>query len=167
MAARFVFKLKAVLELRERAERDRKIAVADLQRQMQQTIERAHAIQHDMVVTRHAIRTDLTPGASIPLNDVRMRATGSLSSMVELQRLALHAAGLQQKLAGARAELAQATMKRKAVEILREKGLAAFNAERNRREASEMDDLAIMRAGASGSLGDSAPGDGDEHEFKG
>ncbi len=149
MARKFYFELEVVLQMRVRAEQERQKEVAHLEAQRQQLMDQAVSMQRSMVLSRDLMRDQLSSGGTVRIDDIRAQASGSLHTMIELQRVALRAAGLHQKLNVARQQLLGASVQRKAVQTLREKQLSRWKADIERRETAELDDLVLMRAGAS------------------
>ncbi len=149
MARKFRFELEVVLQMRIRAEQERQKEVASLEAQRQQLMDQAVSMQRSMVLSRDLMRNQLSSGGTVRIDDIRAQASGSLHTMIELQRVALRAAGLHQKLNVARQQLLAASVQRKAVQTLREKQLARWKADIERRETAELDDLVLMRAGAA------------------
>lgn len=146
--ARFIFELQAVLEQRQRLERQRQRAVAEIERQRVAVEQRARQIQTRLAGGRRAMRGSLSrQGEPVAMDEVRMQATASLHDLIALQRVALEMAGVQQRLVAARQVLMQAVVARKAVERLRARRLEQWRLEMSRREAAAMDDLTVMRHG--------------------
>jgi flagellar export protein FliJ len=152
VAKKFRFELEVVLRMRVRAEQERQKEVARLETQRQQLMDQAIKMQRSMVLSRDLMRGQLSAGSSVRIDDIRAQASGSLHTMIELQRVALQAAGLHQKLAIARQQLLAATVQRKAVQTLKDKQLARWKMDAERRETAELDDLVLMRAGSVGDV---------------
>lgn len=147
MARGFIFELEVVLEDRQRKEQQKQKAVALLEIERQRLLSEAVQLQRSMVMSREVLRDQLGAAARVDVGSVRMQANSSLHAMIDLQRVALKAAGVQQKLNGARAELMAAAVAKKAVETLKAKRYAEWRREQDRKEAAELDDLVLMRAG--------------------
>lgn len=145
----FQFELEPVLEHRRRLERERQGSLARAQAERLAIEDRARRIQAMIASGKQAAREALAPGAApggVAIAVVRFAAHGSLHLTVQLQRLALEAAGVQQRINAARGELLRATVARKAVETLRERRYKLwFEAER-RRESAELDEINTARA---------------------
>jgi flagellar FliJ protein len=144
--AGFRFKLEAVLELRRREERDRQLVVASLEHDRLALEERIRSLQRGIVQERHDLRDRLGGGDVIQFANVRVQANAGLHMVARAQRAVLELAGVHQRLDAARAKLLEATRKRKAVEVLRDRRFDEWRREQSRREAAEMDELAVMAA---------------------
>lgn len=143
--ARFEFNLETALEQRRRVERERQTAVARLEQARLSAQGRVAAVQQRLVQEREQMRSMLGGGA-VPVSGVRLQATAGLRGIAELRALAVELAGVYKRLETARAELLSAAVARKAVEKLRDKQLARWKSEQERRESAELDDLTLMRA---------------------
>ena len=155
--ARFVFSLEAALEQRRRVERDRQLAVAKLERDRVAIEERVKAVQGRLTQERNDMRTMLGgpagTGTRVAVTSIRLQATAGIHGIVELRTLAIELAGVLKRLETARAHLMAAAVARKAVEKLREQQLNRWKLEQAHKEAAELDDLTLMRAGhANGTL---------------
>lgn len=160
--ARFVFSLESALEQRRRVERERQLAVARLEQSRVRIEARVRGVQDRLMLERDELRAMLGPspgvggagaggGVSVHVPSVRRQATAGLHGLSELRTLAVELAGVLQRLEGARQQLLAAAVARKAVEKLRERRLAEWKREQERKEASELDDLTLMRgAGSAG-----------------
>lgn len=155
--AKFVFELESVLDLRRGVERSKQLAVADLERQRLAIEERIREFQRQITVERRDLQAHLTaeraaesdfggaPG--VDLGAVRLQANTSLHLVAKAHQEVLRLAGLHRKLDAARLELLKAATDRKAVEVLRQRRLEAWNAEQRRREDMALDEISTMRAG--------------------
>ncbi len=151
----FHFQLEPVLEMRRNAERQRQLALAKIQIQRVELDQRIARVQQGVVTQRTDLRellgapVDGTATTAVDLGLVRLQAATSLHAVLQLRRLAIEAAGVYQRTEAARAELLKATVARKAVEHLRTKALARWRDQLRRKEAAELDDLALMRTVAA------------------
>ncbi len=145
--ARFRFRLQPVLAQREREERDRMVAVAALERERVALEERIRACQGRIAAGRSDITSALS-GGRVDLGAARMQAGATLRDDQEARRAVLELAGVHKRLGSARAELAAAATRRRAIELLRDRDLERFRAEENRRETVDLDDLVVMRHGS-------------------
>ena len=143
--AQFRFRLQTVLEQRERDERDQQMVVAAIERDRLALESRIRNCQLQIDQERRTLSKALGPGQSVDLSQVRMQAGAALNYHFDAQRTVLELAGVFQKLKEARALLAKAAARKKAVELLREQHLEAFNKEQSRRENNELDDMTVMR----------------------
>ncbi len=147
--ARFRFRLQPVLDQRAREEKDRMRAVAELEREKMAIEGRIRACQHRIVAGRREI-TGALAGGPVDLAGARLQAGATMRDDQQARRAVIELAGVMRRLEGARADLIAAAARRRAIEILRERDLERFRADENRREASDLDDLMVMRTrGAS------------------
>lgn len=156
--AKFRFKLEPLLDQRRNAERQKQLAVAELQRQRLDFEERITAAQRELRGYKADLRTLLGGGAganggvgSFQTTTVRLQMGASLHAQARTQRLALQLAGVYKRLEGARAELINATKARRAVELLKERRFDEWRAAEKRRETNEIDEIATIRGAARGS----------------
>lgn len=157
--AKFVFELEAALEQRERVERERQRAVAELDRRRIELEDQIRGMNARRVEAARALRDRLAPVPAgfaddpagerqrVAVEAVRLDANAALHDGLKLRRAAVELSGVYQRLQAARHALLQAVVARKAVETLRARRLAAWIAGEKRREDRELDDLAVMRAG--------------------
>ncbi|MFG0246061.1 MAG: flagellar export protein FliJ [Phycisphaerales bacterium JB052] len=143
--ARFVFKLQPVLDQRERAERDKMLVVAELERERLALESRIRTCQQMMSDERRTLAEALSGGNRVDVRAVKLQAGASLKHNFDAQRAVLELAGVFKKLEIARAELAQASASRKAVEMLRDQQREAFEHEQDMRETRELDEMSVMR----------------------
>lgn len=150
--AKFRFELEAVLEQRRGVERGKQLAVAQLEAarmDLEQTI-RGH--QRQLVREKADLREHLTSARSsvestgVDLRTVRLQANASLHLVAKAQQAVLQLAGVHHRLDAARLELIEATTRRRAVEILKERRWEAWKETQNRREAAALDEMAIISA---------------------
>jgi len=150
---KFVFNLEAALELRRRVERERQLAVARLEQGRVTLEDRVRTVQQRLVRERDDMRALLGPGSAgigrVSVASVRLQATAGLHGLAELRTLAVELAGVLKRLELARNQLTQAAVARKAVEKLRQQRFERWKREQDHREAAELDDLTLMRAGGA------------------
>jgi len=162
---KFRFSLQAVLDQREREERDRQVAVAAVERERMRLEERLRACQAALRLERREQAAALgAPGAAGPsgagagrpgrvdLSALRGQIAASMRLLAEAQRIALELAGVLRRLEGARAELLRARTRRRAVELLRERRYEQWRLDEIRRDAAATDEIGVMRAGRSESV---------------
>ncbi|MCC5822989.1 MAG: hypothetical protein LAT64_07175 [Phycisphaerales bacterium] len=142
---RFRFRLEPVLSQREREEQAQMRVVAVLEREKLALENRIRACQQRIVAGRHEV-ADLLAGGRVDLSSARLQAGATLRDDQEARRGVLELVGVMKRLEAARAELVRLAARRRAMELLRERDLARFRDEQNRREAIELDDLMVMRA---------------------
>ncbi len=147
--AKFEFSLEAVLEQRGLIERRQQVVVAQLQAARDQAEARVRALQGAMTTDREAQRrlAKGDAGGRVAVDQVRLAASASMHALVSLQRAALALAGAQQRLGAGQDRLRSARVERKGVEVLKQRQFDAWKREQARREAAELDDLVVMRAG--------------------
>ena len=150
--ARFIFELETVLEQRRAAERARQLAVAALERERMDLEERVREVQRGIAREKEDLRDHLSGAGraegstAVDMRSVRLQAGASLRLVGRAHHAALQLSGVLARLQGARRELLAATTRRKAVETLRERRLAAWKHAESRREAASLDALNVMRA---------------------
>lgn len=148
--AKFRFELQAVLDLRERVERDRQIVVAELEAQRVALEGVIRNCQDDLVQERATLRTMLQES---DLRSARQQYAVAGRLTVRAQRAVLELAGVHKRLEAARAALLEASRQRKAVELLRERRYDEWKQAREKAEAAALDELAVMRAGVDVGFG--------------
>lgn len=143
----FRFNLQAVLDQRERTERDRRLVVAALERERIELESSIASSQRAISATKEDLREALGGSAGGPINprSVRLQAGASLHLQARTQRLALRLAGVYQRLEAARIELREASASRKAVELLRERRRDEWRTRLRRAENAELDEIVTMR----------------------
>lgn len=142
--AKFRFRLQPVLAQREREERERMLAVADLERRRMQVEDRIRACQGRIVSGRAEIAASLGEGP-VDLGGARLQAGATLRDDQQARQGVLEMAGVLKQLEAARGLLATAAARRRAMELLRDRDLERFRSEQGRREAVDLDDLIVMR----------------------
>lgn len=143
--SRFRFRLQSVLDQRERAEREKQLAFAAIDRQRIALEDRIRRCQSMMDEEKRVMRDALGAGGSVDLQSVKLQAGATLGHHLDAHRAVLELAGVFTKLEQAREELIRASAARKAVELLKEQAHEAYKKELNAREARETDELAVMR----------------------
>jgi flagellar FliJ protein len=148
--ARFRFELQAVLDLRERVERDRQIVVAELEAQRVTLEDVIRQCQESLVQERATLRAMLE-GSDLRAARQQYAVAGRLTTRA--QRAVLELAGVHKRLEAARAALLEASRQRKAVELLRERRYEEWKHARDKAEAAALDELAVMRSGVEVGFG--------------
>ncbi|MDF1868760.1 MAG: flagellar export protein FliJ [Phycisphaerales bacterium] len=143
--AGFKFKLQPVLEMREREEREKKLALADLERERMWIENRIRGYQRNIETEQSSLAQMLGTQGGVDLRGARLQANAAVSNRFSAQRAVLELAGVHHQIERARTELAEASTRRKAVELLRDRQQEAFELEQRRRESIEMDDMSVMR----------------------
>ena len=141
---RFRFRLQAVLEHREMVEEERQRSVAALERERVRLEDAIRACQRSIERERDELRSGLGGG---DIRGAKLQSAAMLRFITDAQRHVLELAGVLKRLERARAALLEAATARKAVELLRERQLSEWRSAERRAEASETDELAVMRAG--------------------
>ncbi|MEM7621701.1 MAG: flagellar FliJ family protein [Planctomycetota bacterium] len=160
--AAFKFGLDPVLRQRAREEEEKQRKVAQLERQRLAIEDEIRGYQRSIEAEREDLSTRLDAAregeAGINLGDVRVQANASLHMITMAQRSAVRLAGVYERLDEARLELLEASVRRKAVEALRDKRYEAWRQKRSKAELAALDELGVMRYGrgdvfGTGSLG--------------
>jgi len=146
--ATFIFSLQALLDQRLHFERERQLSVAAIERERLELEARVTACQNEIRSHKEDLRQLLggPTGGAVDTRTVRLQAGAALHARARTQRMALQLAGLYRRLESARSELRKATMKRRAVELLRDKQFNEWKREIERRESRELDEIGTMRA---------------------
>ncbi len=141
---RFVFKLRSLLELRQREEDRIRRAVAGLVQQKTAIEDRIRRHQFELMQGKSQMRARLV--GSVDTDALRLHAHAAVGVMREAQTAAIELAGLARRIDLARQELIAARAQRRAVELLRERRFEEWRLEEERREISVLDDLASTSA---------------------
>ncbi|MEM1424855.1 MAG: hypothetical protein AAGH64_12750 [Planctomycetota bacterium] len=151
----FRFRLQPVLEQRERAERERELDVARLEKE-RLTLERKLREQRGFIgESKGALREALGAGVDGSVREggarvnpslLRLQATNAMHLNFRAHQTVLGLAGLHTRLERARALLAEAARDRRAIELLKEKRREAWEREAARKERVDQDELVTARA---------------------
>jgi flagellar protein FliJ len=141
--ARFRFELQAVLDHRQRQEREHQRAVAELERQRVAYENTIRACQDGLTQEREHMRSLL---AVADVRGARQQVAAASRLSAQAQRAVLELAGLHKRLDVARSALLEATKRRKAVELLKERRLEEWTRAQNKKESDAVDEIAVMRA---------------------
>ncbi len=152
---RFVFELEQLLEHRLQQERERQRHVAVIEQERLAIEYRLRTAQELIEECKLDLRAHLSgPDHDAALVDrlidpvaVRAQAGRSLHLVLSAQRTAIELAGALQRVRSARADLLEATKRRKAVELLKKRRYERWRRDMERRENAFLDELAVMRAG--------------------
>lgn len=150
--AKFKFELEAVLEQRRGVERARQLAVAQLEAARMSIEQAIRDCQRQLAREKEDLREhladarDLGEPRVVDLRTVRMQANASLHVVARAQQAVIQLAGVHHRLDAARLGLIEATTRRRAVEILRERRWEAWNEAQSRVEAASLDEMAIISA---------------------
>jgi flagellar protein FliJ len=148
--AKFVFNLEAVRKQRSALEKQRMVAVAEIERERLVLEGRIRAAHESVEAERLELREQLSglregEGRLVDLRGVRFQAGAAVVLRARTQQLVLQLAGLHKRLDNAREGLREAVAARKAVDVLRDKRFEEWRRELARREAMALDELATMR----------------------
>ncbi|MFI4870654.1 MAG: flagellar export protein FliJ [Phycisphaerales bacterium JB058] len=147
--ARFRFRLQPVLRQRELAERDEQLVVAEIERDRMRLEERLRGMQQEIDGEQDELNQIIGNGSVNPMH-ARAQSAAILAKRAQAQRVAKELALVYKRLEKARGELAQAAMRRRSMELLRDNQLAAFRREQSQAEDRVLDELAVMRATRQG-----------------
>lgn len=140
--ARFEFRLEALLGVRRAAEKEKQRLVGAARQEIQALFRLIQDIQARISAENRSLGArELTGRLDMQYiaHEKKFVANLQMKAAAEMKKLS----GLEQALAAARAELLTATRARKVIEKLRERHLARWRAEQDRREAAEMDDISM------------------------
>lgn len=140
---RFRFQLQAVLDHRQRHEREHQRIVAELERQRVALENMIRGCQEGLTQEREHMRSML---ATADMRGARQQVAAAARLSTQAQRAVLELAGLHKRLDAARAALLEATKRRKAVELLKERRFEEWTQAQNKKEADTIDEMAVMRA---------------------
>ncbi len=149
--ARFRFELEAVLEQRRGVEREKQLAVATLEAKRLEIEDEIRGHQRQLVQEKSDLREHLGSARAggergVDLRTVRMQANASLHLVARAQQAVLRLAGVHHRLDAARVGLIEATTRRRAVEVLKERRFEAWKDAQDRRENAALDEMAIIAA---------------------
>jgi flagellar biosynthesis chaperone FliJ len=153
--AKFVFKLEALLKQRKAVERQRMLALAELERERIAIEDRIRAFRRQAEQERDELRDQLVSarasrGADEPVpldfSGVRFQASSSLKIIAKAQQAVLQLAGVHRQADRARVELLEAVTKRRAVETLKESHFEQWKAGVAKAEQAMTDDATSVRA---------------------
>lgn len=143
--AGFRFKLQPVLDLRQREEREQQRIVAEIERARVEIEARIRAFHARIEDERCTLRERLTGGADLP--GARLQANATIFLTHRADAAVLELAGVYSRLETARRDLAHATARRRAIELLRERQYEAWRLAALQKEQHELDELAARRFG--------------------
>jgi len=150
--ARFVFELTAVLKQRLAVEREKQLIVAAHERERARVEGLIRGFQSEIVREKQELRDQLVleqagpGGVMVDLRGVRFQAGVSMRLVARAQHAVIQLAGVHKRLDAARLDLLEATTRRKAVEVLRDRRFEEWQAEQRRRENAAADELSVMSA---------------------
>ncbi|MFK7758789.1 MAG: flagellar export protein FliJ [Phycisphaerales bacterium] len=141
----FVFRLQPVLDQREREERDKKLALAEIERERLELENQIRTYQANIEQEQSSLAQMLIGTDHIDFKGARLQANAAINNRFAAQRTVLELAGVHHKMEQARQELQEASAQRKAVELLRDRQLEEFKYQQRRRDSLELDDMSVMR----------------------
>ena len=141
---RFVYQLESLLSLRERQERDKQLVLAQVESESRDIEARLRAIHSEIARGKQSWRDSLA-GAVDP-RAARLEAGAAVHAQFRAQRLVLQLAGIQRRIESARADLLEASRRRRAVELHKERRLREWRRAQSRREDQMLDEMAVMAA---------------------
>lgn len=146
--ARFRFGLQAVLDLRQREEKERQRVVGRLESERMAVEHTLRGYQDAIRSSKEGMRTAMggATGGGVDAPALRLEAGAALGLQIRAHQGALRLAGVHRRLDTARRALMEATRARRAIEVLKEKRYAAWLDEQNRRESVALDEIGTMGA---------------------
>lgn len=141
----FRFKLEPLLTARKQEERSAQLAVAALERQRMALEDTLRRHQQNISVGKQELRDRLVGDLDMPI--MRDHAVSTVQLLRLADRTVLQLAGVYRQTEQARAVLIEATKRRRAVELLRERRLKQWKQNLQRAEDAALDELAVQRAG--------------------
>jgi flagellar FliJ protein len=136
---RFKFTLEALLRQRKRLERQRQRDLALLQRDMRQLEEELRQLGASMASTTQLVRSRMVGKLDMAFLAAHRRYL--LSMQMKGQSLMQRMATLKPQIENRRGLLLAAAKDRKAIEMLRQRRLEQWQAEQNRKENAELDEI--------------------------
>lgn len=143
--ARFRFSLEGVLRQRALVEREKQRVVADRQTIVAKLTTELRALDQQMQSATAEVRDHRLVGR-LDLSYLAAHRRYALAMQRRAVELARRIASAQVAVEQAQAELVEAARRRKAIEKLREKRLAQWQAEHQRKESSELDEIGMRIA---------------------
>ena len=140
---RFVFRLQPLLEARKLDEEAAQRRVAEIQRERLQLEGMLRRHQRSITDGKQVWREELL--GRIDLDALLLGANASLHLQRKAQQVVLTLAGVHSRLETARARLIEATKRRRAIELLRDRRFEQFKAALAKAETAALDELAVNR----------------------
>jgi len=143
--ARFEFRLEGLLEHRRQIEKDHQRKVAEIQQEAQIISRRIRDAQTRIVLENRTLTGQKLVGV-LDMNYIahEKRYVGNLHMQIAMAMQDLQA--VEERINAARVELLAAAKARKVIEKLREKQLARWRLEQDRKESAEMDEMGTQIA---------------------
>lgn len=142
--AKFVFRLDPLLEARRRAERNAQVAMAGLQRRHLDLLRQLRRHQDCIAQGKQDLRGTLI--GRLDVRALRLEAGEALHAVRRAHQVVLELAGLTRRLEAARQTLIEATKRRRALELLRDRRFEQWKAALDKAETAALDELAARGA---------------------
>ena len=143
--AGFEFKLEALRAHREQVEKEKQRQFAAVQQKIQALVRKIQEMQARISQENRTLGArELTGRLDMQFIAHEKRFVGNLHMKIVLAMQEM--AGLEKELAAARLQLLTAARERKVIEKLRDKQLARWRAEQDRKEAAVMDEIGTQLA---------------------
>jgi flagellar FliJ protein len=142
--AKFVFRLEPLLKARRRAEETEQRAVAELDRQRMALEDVLRGYQQNISHGKESLRGSLA--GTLDMRFLRLEAGSALHLVRKAQQVVLQLAGLGQRLEAARAKLIEATKRRRALELLKERRFEQWKRKLDKAEDAQIDELVTNAA---------------------
>jgi len=141
---RFRFELDPVLRVRRLREQEKQRALAECEQARRDLEDRLRRHQENLAQGKEMMREAVV--GRVDLAAMRGQAQASMQVQRRANEILLALAGAYQRIERARAELAEATRDRRAIELLRERRYAKWKADIEKAEIGFLDDLATSSA---------------------
>jgi flagellar FliJ protein len=137
---KFHFSLEALLEHRQRIEKEQQRVVAKIQQDVQALVREIQQAEAKISAENKKLTTEKLVGhLDMQYISLEKRFVGNLHLKISMTMQQLM--GVEKKLAAARVELLVAARSRKVIEKLKDKQLARWRAEQDRKESDLLDEL--------------------------
>lgn len=141
---KFQFRLDALLKARRRIEQEHQRAVAEVERERLNLEDRLRREQQRIMQGKHELGQRLV--GELDVQAMRDQAAASMQHARKAQRLALELAGVYRRLESVRGELIEATRRRRAIELLRDRRFSQWKADIEKAETAALDELTVIAA---------------------
>lgn len=141
--AKFVFRFEALLRHRRHIEDERQRELAQQLRGRMILQDQLRSMQQTIRESKHQLGAALV--GKVDLDSISQFARFSGHTTLRAQQIVRRLAEMEKHIETARANLLEATKRRKALELLRDKDLAAWKKEQARREAIELDEIGTQQ----------------------
>ena len=142
--AKFLFRLEPLLKARRRQEEKEQRAVAELERERMALEETLRGYQRKITHGKESLRGSL--GGALDMRGLRLEAGAALHLIRKAQQVVLQLAGLGQRQGVARARLIEATKRRRALELLKERRFDQWKTNLDKAETAQIDELVTNAA---------------------